>query len=107
MVRNYMVIFFLLIACSTLFAQTSKKAAIISVKDDISEHSGDTALKNKLVALGFEVVSYRDGDLDAGQIGEEAPDQREGLGFVRRHVVDYAVCRVDLPPPQLLALDAA
>ena len=70
MVRKYMVVFFLLIACSTLFAQASKKAAIISVKADLSEHSGDTTLKNKLEALGYEVVSYRDGDLDGGKVGE-------------------------------------
>lgn len=70
MVRKYLVIFILLFSCHILFAQTAKRAAIISVKDDISEHSGDTTLKNKLVSLGYEVVSYRDGDLDAGKIGE-------------------------------------
>ncbi len=70
MARKYLVFFFLLIACNSLFAQIGKKAAIISVKNDISEHNGDNTLKNKLISLGFEVVSYRDGDLDGGNIGE-------------------------------------
>ena len=75
MIHKYLILFFLLFTCQSLFAQAAKKAAIISVKDDISEHGGDTALKNKLVALGFEVVSFRDGDLDAGQLEEEYRSQ--------------------------------
>ena len=54
----------------SVFAQIGKRAAIISVKDDLSEHSGDSALKEKLVALGFEVTSYRDGDFDSGQVDQ-------------------------------------
>jgi len=75
MIHKYLILFFLLFTFQSLFAQAAKKAAIISVKDDISEHAGDTALKNKLVALGFEVVSFRDGDLDAGQLEEEYRSQ--------------------------------
>ena len=70
MIPKSIILFLLIFTYYNFFSQTVKKAAIISVKDDISAHNGDTALKNKLVALGFEVVSYRDGDLDAGSIGE-------------------------------------
>lgn len=58
----------LFVAHCSVFAQTTKKAAIISIKDDLNEHNGDAALRDKLVNLGFEVVSYRDGDLDGGKV---------------------------------------
>jgi hypothetical protein len=66
----FMFLIFLLIGHYSFFAQGNKKAAIISVKDSLSEHSGDSALRDKLVALGFEVTSYRDGDFDAGQVDQ-------------------------------------
>ncbi len=50
---------------------SQKKVAIIGGKENIEDHNGDVALRDKLINLGFEVVYYRDTDLDAGTIGEE------------------------------------
>ncbi|MCK5455588.1 MAG: hypothetical protein KAI45_00585, partial [Melioribacteraceae bacterium] len=51
--------------------QSKGRVAIIGVEENIEDHNGDVALRDKLINLGFEVVYYRDGDLDAGNVGEE------------------------------------
>jgi Secretion system C-terminal sorting domain len=66
----FIFLIFLLVGHFSFFAQGNKKAAIISVKDSLSEHSGDSTLRDKLVALGFEVTSYRDIDFDSGQVDQ-------------------------------------